>query len=116
MKGRNNYICRKKLYDLTDTPVLSGLDEIEHYRALAAWEKNTKTGDRAELASLPEASALWHKLDARADTCLGQKCSSWDRCFITEMHRRAMGSDIIIVSHDLFCADLAIKPQAEDAH
>ena len=29
MKGRNNYLCRKKLYDLTDQPVLSGLDEIE---------------------------------------------------------------------------------------
>ncbi|HST09683.1 MAG TPA: DEAD/DEAH box helicase, partial [Terriglobales bacterium] len=62
MKGRNNYLCRKKLYDLTDQPVLSGLEEIEHYRAIAAWEKTTHTGDRAELASLPEASALWHKL------------------------------------------------------
>jgi len=115
MKGRNNYLCRKKLYDLTDQPVLSGLNEIEHYRAIAAWEKATQTGDRAELASLPEASALWHKLDARSDTCLGQKCSSWDKCFITEMHRRAMESDIIIVNHHLFFADLAIKQQSEYA-
>ena len=115
MKGRGNYLCRKKLYDLTDQPVLSGLDEIEHYRAIAAWEKTTQTGDRAELAGLPEASALWHKLDARSDTCLGQKCSSWDKCFITEMHRRAMESDIIIVNHHLFFADLAIKQQAEYA-
>ncbi|MGO9649262.1 MAG: ATP-dependent DNA helicase [Terriglobales bacterium] len=115
MKGRNNYLCRKKLYDLTDQPVLSGLEEIEHYRAIAAWEKVTHTGDRAELAALPEASALWHKLDARSDTCLGQKCSSWDKCFITEMHRRAMESDIIIVNHHLFFADLAIKQQAEYA-
>ncbi|MBZ5721402.1 MAG: ATP-dependent DNA helicase [Acidobacteriia bacterium] len=115
MKGRNNYLCRKKLYDLTDQPVLSGLEEIEHYRAIAAWEKVTQTGDRAELAGLPEASALWHKLDARSDTCLGQKCSSWDKCFITEMHRRATESDIIIVNHHLFFADLAIKQQAEYA-
>ena len=115
MKGRSNYLCRKKLYDLTGQPVLSGLDEIEHYRAIAAWEKTTQTGDRAELASLPEASALWHKLDARSDTCLGQKCSSWDKCFITEMHRRAMESDIIIVNHHLFFADLAIKQQTEYA-
>ncbi|HVO82362.1 MAG TPA: ATP-dependent DNA helicase [Terriglobales bacterium] len=115
MKGRNNYLCRKKLYDLTDQPVLSGLDEIEHYRAIAAWEKTTPTGDRAELAALPEVSALWSKLDARSDTCLGQKCSSWEKCFITEMHRRAMESDIIIVNHHLFFADLAIKQQAEDA-
>ena len=115
MKGRNNYLCRKKLYDLTDQPVLSGLEEIEHYRAIAAWEKVTNTGDRSELASLPEASALWHKIDARADTCLGQKCSAWDRCFITEMHRKAMESDIIIVNHHLFFADLSIKQQAEYA-
>jgi ATP-dependent DNA helicase DinG len=115
MKGRNNYLCRKKLYDLTDQPVLSGLDEIEQYRAMAAWEKTTQTGDRAELAELPEASMLWHKLDARADACLGQKCSQWERCFITEMRRKAMESDIIIVNHHLFFADLAIKLQAEGA-
>jgi ATP-dependent DNA helicase DinG len=115
MKGRNNYLCRKKLYDLTNQPVLSGLEEIEHYRAIAAWEQTTQSGDRAELASLPEASALWHKLDARADTCLGQKCSSWDKCFITEMRRRGMESDIIIVNHHLFFADLGIKQQADGA-
>ena len=115
MKGRNNYLCRKKLFDLTDQPVLSGLEEIEHYRAIAAWEKTTHTGDRAELAELPEASALWHKLDARADTCLGQKCKEWERCFITEMRRRAAESDIIIVNHHLFFADLSIKLEAEGA-
>jgi len=115
MKGRNNYLCRKKLYDLTDQPVLSGLEEIEQYRAIAAWEKTTTTGDRAELAELPEASALWHKLDARTEACIGQKCSEWERCFITEMRRRGMESDIIIVNHHLFFADLAIKLQADGA-
>jgi len=115
MKGRNNYLCRKKLYDLTNEPVLSGLEEIEQFGAIAAWEKTTHTGDRAELAELPEASALWHKLDARADTCLGQKCKQYDRCFITEMRRRAAESDIVIVNHHLFFADLAIKLEAENA-
>ena len=115
MKGRNNYLCRKKLYDLTDQPVLSGLEEMEQYRAIAAWEKTTATGDRAELAELPEASLLWHKLDARSEACTGQKCSEWERCFITEMRRKAMESDIIIVNHHLFFADLAIKLQADGA-
>jgi ATP-dependent DNA helicase DinG len=115
MKGRNNYLCRKKLYDLTDQPVLNGMEEIEQYRAIAAWEKTTGTGDRAELAELPETSMLWPKLDARADACIGQKCSQFERCFITEMRRRAMESDIIIVNHHLFFADLAIKLQADGA-
>jgi ATP-dependent DNA helicase DinG len=115
MKGRNNYLCRKKLYDLTAQPVLSGLEEIGQYQAIRAWEQVSKTGDRAELASLPESSALWHKLDARSETCIGQKCSSFDRCFITEMHRQAAESDIIIVNHHLFFADLAIKQASEYA-
>ena len=115
MKGRNNYLCRKKLFDLGGEPILSGLEEIEHFGAIAAWEKTTGTGDRSELAELPEASALWHKLDARADTCLGQKCSEYERCFITEMRRRAAESDIVIVNHHLFFADLAIKLETENA-
>jgi ATP-dependent DNA helicase DinG len=115
MKGRNNYLCRKKLYDLTDQPVLSGLEEIEQYRAIKEWDETTKTGDRSELRVLPESSALWHKLDARGEACIGQKCEQFDRCFITEMHRRAQESDIIIVNHHLFFADLAIKMATEDA-
>ncbi|HLY98681.1 MAG TPA: ATP-dependent DNA helicase, partial [Candidatus Angelobacter sp.] len=109
MKGRNNYLCRQKLYDLTDQPVLSGLEEIEHYRQIAEWERETETGDRAELSGLPENNQLWQKLDARTDRCTGQKCKQWERCFITEMHRRAVESDIIIVNHHLFFADLALR-------
>jgi ATP-dependent DNA helicase DinG len=109
MKGRNNYLCRQKLYDLTEQPVLSGLEEIEEYRQIAAWEQKTETGDRAELTGLRENTLLWQKLDARADRCTGTKCKQWERCFITEMHRRAAESDIIIVNHHLFFADLALR-------
>jgi ATP-dependent DNA helicase DinG len=109
MKGRNNYLCRQKLYDLTEQPVLNGLQEIEQYRQIAEWEQQTETGDRAELTELPENTQLWHKLDARSDRCTGSKCKQWERCFITEMHRRAAESDIIIVNHHLFFADLALR-------
>jgi ATP-dependent DNA helicase DinG len=115
MKGRNNYLCRKKLYDLTSHPVLSGLEEINHFGSISAWEKTTEAGDRAELSEVSESSVIWHKLDARAEACAGQKCSEWDRCFITEMRRRAMESDIVIVNHHLFFADLMIKQSAENA-
>ena len=109
MKGRNNYLCRQKLYDLTEQPVLNGLEEIEQYRQIAAWEQETESGDRAELKELPESTQLWQKLDARGDRCTGTKCKQWERCFITEMHRRAAESDIIIVNHHLFFADLALR-------
>src|SRR5260370_2974839 len=111
----NNYLCRQKLYDLSEQPVLNGLEEINQFRAIAEWEKTTANGDRAEIAGLPENSLLWHKLDARAEACTGSKCRQFDRCFITEMHRRAVESNIIIVNHHLFLADLAIKLMSEEA-
>ena len=83
MKGRNNYLCRKKLYDLTDRPVLNGLEEIDQFRSIREWEAITTTGDRAELTTVAESSQLWPKLDARADTCIGTKCKEFERCFIT---------------------------------
>ncbi|HKD60728.1 MAG TPA: helicase C-terminal domain-containing protein [Terracidiphilus sp.] len=115
MKGRANYLCRHKLVVLRDQPILSGLEEIDQYRQIAEWEKITETGDRAELSELPETSALWHKLDARSEACLGTTCPDYRRCFITEMRRRALESDIIIVNHHLFFADLALKREAAGA-
>ncbi len=115
MKGRANYLCRHKLAALRTQPILSGLEEIDQYRQIAAWEQTTETGDRSELSELPESSALWHKLDARTEACLGSTCPDYRRCFITEMRRRALESDIIIVNHHLFFADLAVKREAAGA-
>jgi len=115
MKGRGNYLCRHKLYALRDNPLLNGLEEIEQFHTIAAWEKTTETGDRAEIDALPETSALWHKIDARTEVCLGQSCPDWERCFITAMRRKALESDIVIVNHHLFFADLSIKQQAANA-
>jgi ATP-dependent DNA helicase DinG len=115
MKGRANYLCRHKLVALRSQPILSGLEEIDQYRQIAEWEQSTETGDRAEIAGLPESSALWQKLDARAEACLGTSCPDYRRCFITEMRRKALESDIIIVNHHLFFADLSVKREAAGA-
>src|SRR6185312_2489634 len=108
MKGRANYVCRQKLYALRDNPLLNGLEEISQCNAILHWERTTETGDRAEIDALPEHSRLWHKLDARSEVCLGQTCPSWEPCFVTGMRRKALESDIVIVNHHLFFADLSI--------
>ncbi|MBV9507754.1 MAG: DEAD/DEAH box helicase [Acidobacteriia bacterium] len=111
MKGRSNYACRQKIYDAEKEPVLSGLEELADFEAIRAWEQSTEFGDRAELKTLPESSTAWAKIDARADLCTGQKCPNFSRCFLTAMHQRALESDIIIVNHHLFFADLALKDE-----
>jgi len=115
MKGRANYLCRHKLTALRMQPILSGLEEIDQYRQISEWEQTTATGDRAELSGMPESSALWSKLDARTEACLGSTCPDYRRCFITEMRRKALESDIIIVNHHLFFADLSVRQEAAGA-
>jgi ATP-dependent DNA helicase DinG len=112
MKGRNNYACRQKIYDAEREPILSGLDEISDFRFIREWEQISDSGDRSELSQLSESGSVWHKIDARSDLCSGQKCKQFDRCFITAMHRRALESDIIIVNHHLFFADLAVRDES----
>jgi ATP-dependent DNA helicase DinG len=115
MKGRANYLCKQKLYALRDNPILSGLEEIDQFHQILRWEKGTITGDRAEVKGLPEHSPLWHKMDARSEVCLGQSCPNWEPCYVTAMRRKALESDIVIVNHHLFFADLSIKQQAAGA-
>ena len=109
MKGRANYACRQKIYDAEKEPVLDGLEETADFQVIRQWEQTTETGDRSEIKTLPEHSAAWIKIDARAELCTGQKCPQFERCFITRMHQKAQESDIIIVNHHLFFADLAVK-------
>jgi ATP-dependent DNA helicase DinG len=111
MKGRGNYACRQKIYDAEKEPVLAGLEELSDFQTIREWEKTTEIGDRAELKRLPESSTVWAKLDARSELCTGQKCKNFERCFITLMHQRAAESDIVIVNHHLFFADLSLKDE-----
>ena len=109
MKGRSNYLCKSKLYDAKTLPILDGLSEVSEFELIQKWELSTETGDRADLHALSEESRVWYKLDARGERCTGQRCSQFDSCFITKMHRVAFESDVIIVNHHLFFADLAVK-------
>ncbi|GAC1625737.1 MAG: ATP-dependent DNA helicase [Candidatus Acidiferrum sp.] len=109
MKGRSNFLCRAKTNAMADQPMLKGMDELDAFRQIRDWARLTETGDRAELAFLPDDSDLWTRLDARRDTCTGQKCADFNQCFVTAMHQRAKDADLIIVNHHLFFADLALK-------
>jgi ATP-dependent DNA helicase DinG len=109
MKGRSNFVCRQKVHLMEGQPVLKGMEEVDWFAQIRDWEKVTETGDRAELDFLPDDAELWQRLDARRETCTGQKCPEFHRCFITWMHQRAHEADIIIVNHHLFFADLALR-------
>jgi len=109
MKGRGNYACLDKIRKAENTPILEGLDEVDYFDTVRRWSRNTEVGDRAELTDLPEYLSFWRHIDARSETCLGQKCPDFEPCFITRMRAKAMEADIVVVNHHLFFADLALR-------
>ena len=109
MKGRSNYVCLHRMKKAAGSPMLEGLEEVNYFDQIRKWAGESETGDRAELIDLPEDLSFWPQIDARADTCLGQKCPDFDACFITRMRRESMEADIVIVNHHLFFADLALR-------
>ena len=109
MKGRNNFVCREKVHLMAHQPVLRGMDEVDWFAQIRDWEKLTETGDRAELNFLPDDAELWNRIDARKETCTGQKCPQFQQCFLTAMRQRAQEADVVIVNHHLFFADLALR-------
>jgi len=109
MKGRSNYVCLHRLKKADETPILDGLKEVDYFDEVRRWAAVSETGDRAELEDLPEDLSFWPHIDARADICLGQKCPEFEACFITKMRQQAIESDIVIVNHHLFFADLALR-------
>ena len=115
MKGRNNYACLHRIKRAETSPILEGLEQIDQFDEVFRWVSRTETGDRAELSNLPENLPFWRHIDARSDTCLGQKCPDYEPCFVTRMRQRAIDADIIVVNHHLFFADLALRNGAYGA-
>ena len=109
MKGRSNFACQYRLHKSGDQPILDGMSDVDNFRAVLQWSQETKTGDRAELAYLPENLPFWSRINAKSESCIGQKCPDFEPCFITRMRVGAETADIVIVNHHLFFADLNVR-------
>ncbi len=109
MKGRSNYACLYRIAKAENQPILDGLDEMDSFEEIRHWARESATGDRAELVDLPENLSFWGRINAKSETCLGQKCPDFEPCFVTRMRARAEDADIVIVNHHLFFADLNIR-------
>ena len=110
MKGRNNYACRQKIYDAEKRRCSTGLEEVADFQIIREWEKTTEFGDRAEIKTLPEGShGVGQAGRPQRPVHRPEVPAISSAAFITLMHQRAAESDIIIVNHHLFFADLSLQ-------
>ncbi len=119
MKGRGNYLCLHRFESLKAAAAgagdarLFGESAVETFLPIVeAWAAETGTGDRAELADLPEDLPFWSEIAATSENCIGTECPRHEACFVTRMRQRAADSNLIVVNHHLLCADAAVRQSA----
>jgi ATP-dependent DNA helicase DinG len=109
MKGRGNYLCHLRFRSFAQAGSFRRLEEIPLFRAVEDWAPRTATGDRAEVADLPDSVDFWREISASSENCIGQSCPEFQPCWITRMRQEALQADVVVVNHHLLCADLAVK-------
>lgn len=109
LKGRANYLCHYYLQRTADNGRLPSRQDTAYLQDIIRFAKITKSGDKAELASVPETSPVWSMVTSTRDNCLGQECPHYKDCFVMQARREAQQADVVVVNHHLFFADIMLR-------
>ncbi|MGN0728313.1 helicase C-terminal domain-containing protein [Treponema sp.] len=104
LKGRQNYICRRRLSEIENDRSLFD-EEIEALDKISAWSKKSSTGSKSDLTFVPPES-LWIKVNSESDACMGGRCPFREECFVMKTRAEAADANIIVVNHHLLFADI----------
>jgi ATP-dependent DNA helicase DinG len=109
LKGRANYLCAHRLEITRQDGLLPDRASVRQLAKVEQWSRSTRTGDLAEMPSLDERSALIPFITSHKDNCLGSECGHYKDCHLMAARREAMASEVVVVNHHLFFADLSVR-------
>jgi ATP-dependent DNA helicase DinG len=112
LKGRANYVCHHHLDRNLGEGRLASRQDAANLRAIGRFAAQSRTGDKAELADVPEDSPAWALATSTRDNCLGARCGDFARCFLMKARREALAADAVVVNHHLFFADVVLRDEA----
>jgi len=110
LKGRGNYLCLFKYYELLSEAINSyGINERLGVMALIVWAETTKTGDIAECTGFYPGRFryLWSRASCEGNFCLGRACGYYKKCFLVRVKNEATTAHIKVINHYLLFADFA---------
>lgn len=111
VKGRQNYLCKRKLDMIMQSPeALFDDDDVPELKHIAEWAGKTSDGSLSDLNYVPKP-IIWEKISSDSESCLRARCYNFKNCFVTKARRKASAADILIVNHHLLFADIAIKKE-----
>ena len=109
LKGRSNYLCLHRMGQARHSHEGAQPGAQRALAKIETWAQSTRTGDMAELSGLDERSSLWPLVTSTRDNCLGSSCPSYRACHVNLARKEAMASDVVVINHHLFFADMAVR-------
>ena len=109
LKGRANYVCHYHLERTSQNGRLSSRQDAAWLRQINLFLKTTKTGDKAEMSTVPENALVWNLVTSTRDNCLGSDCAYYKDCFVMRARKEAQQADVVVVNHHLFFAYVMLK-------
>ncbi|MCX7852689.1 MAG: exonuclease domain-containing protein [Caldilineales bacterium] len=114
LKGRNNYLCPRRLEQLMARPDLDPT-ELSVIARVLVWLQSTTTGDQSEITlANSRERAVWQRICADSATCSPKHCveGRHQPCFFYQARARAEAAHVIIINHALLLADIAVENRA----
>ncbi|MDE3091729.1 MAG: DEAD/DEAH box helicase family protein, partial [Chloroflexota bacterium] len=110
LKGRSNYVCRRRLDSLRKSDKLTA-EEVRVLAKVLAWLPSTTTGDSAELTLMGAENQVWSRLSSDQDHCSAEHCAlrQENKCFFYRAREKAESAHVIIVNHALLLSDVATE-------
>ena len=111
LKGRANYVCHYHLQQALAGGRLPTRDDTVYLQRIASFARNTRSGDKSDLADVPENAGVWSYVTSTRENCLGSSCEHYDKCFVMEARKQALAADVVVVNHHLFFADVMLRDE-----
>ncbi|HZK19957.1 MAG TPA: JAB domain-containing protein, partial [Treponemataceae bacterium] len=107
VKGRQNFVCLRRLHDALGEKDLFS-DENEELERIFEWTKNTKTGSKSDVSFMLKES-IWQRINSESDACMGMRCSYHSQCFVMHMRKAASEAHLLVVNHHILFADIEMR-------
>jgi len=111
LKGRANYVCHHHLERTSREGRLPSRDDARHLPKIIRFAQASQSGDRGELADVPENASIWPLVTSTRDNCLGSECAFHSECFVLKARKAALEADVVVVNHHLFFADVMLRDE-----
>src|SRR5437588_1762891 len=114
MKGRQNYLCPRRLERALQSSkeLFTGPEENELTR-IAEWASTTRDGSLSDLSIEPDPK-VWAQVCSEVHICTQKTCGQNPRCFYQQARKRLLAADVIVLNHTLLFMLLGSPAEQEE--